>query len=233
MKKSFVKWLHEVCIEDTERIRPFSDIYMIGPQIETVLGIEGDFDFDKVALHIRERYPLESDRYLSALMKAESVWRMESLSGKSTVVAVTEARIIENCRHVGLDGRRCTSVPVPGGDRCEDHGGAIVDPSVRRAILLTSYAKMLDASDLAVGTLIDVMEYSKNALARVKAAQEILDRVGLVHQDGAHQSNDEKTTESQDTLLNELRKHMDTAKERLQITTIDVVEADVIEDDEG
>lgn len=233
MKKSFVKWLHEVCTDDTERLLPFSDIYMVGPQIEAVLGIEGEFDFDKVALHIRERYPLESDRYLSALMKAESAWRMESLSGKSTELAIAEARVIESCRHVGLNGRRCSAVPVSGGDRCEDHGGAIVDPAVRRAILLTSYAKMMEASDLAVDTLVDVMSFSKNALARVKAAQEILDRVGLVHQDGAHQSNDEKTTESQEVLLGELRKHMDTAKERLQITTIDIVEADVIEDDEG
>lgn len=232
MKKSFVKWLHGVAAEDKERKAPFADIYMIGPHIETVLGIEGEFDFDKLALYIRERYPLESERYLSSVMKAESAWRMASVSHTKTDLAVQEARVLEDCRHIGLDGRRCRNLPVPGGDRCEDHGGAIVDPSVRRAILLSAYAKMMDASDIAVETLVDVMENSKNALARVKAAQEVLDRVGLVHQDGAHQSNEEKTTESQDVLLEELRKHMDTAKERLQITTIDIVDADVIEDDE-
>lgn len=73
----------------------------------------------------------------------------------------------------------CRKTAVLGGDRCEKHGGAWLDPETRQAMLMASYERIVEATDIAVGTLIDVMENSRRDDARVAAAREILDRGGI------------------------------------------------------
>jgi len=59
-----------------------------------------------------------------------------------------------------------------------DEAAAAVEAAVK-AKLVTSYAALVDATDVAVGTLIDIALYGRREEARVMAAREILDRSGL------------------------------------------------------
>jgi hypothetical protein len=59
-----------------------------------------------------------------------------------------------------------------------DEAAAQVEAAVK-AKLVTSYAALVDATDIAVSTLIDVALYGRREEARVSAAKEILDRSGL------------------------------------------------------
>ena len=59
-----------------------------------------------------------------------------------------------------------------------DEAAAAVEAAVK-AKLVTSYAALVDATDVAVGTLIDIALYGRREEARVAAAREILDRSGL------------------------------------------------------
>ena len=49
----------------------------------------------------------------------------------------------------------------------------------RRALLMGAYSRIVGAVDVAIDALIDVAQNSRNALARVNAAKEILDRAGM------------------------------------------------------
>ncbi len=59
-----------------------------------------------------------------------------------------------------------------------DEAAAAVEAAVK-AKLVASYAALVDATDVAVGTLIDIAMYGRREEARVMAAREILDRSGL------------------------------------------------------
>jgi len=73
----------------------------------------------------------------------------------------------------------CGREVVPGVDRCTKHGGALIDPEVRRNILLGAYANIVEGSQKAVDALLDVAENGRSEMARVQAAKELLDRAGL------------------------------------------------------
>lgn len=88
---------------------------------------------------------------------------------------------------------RCTKWAVYGVDRCEQHGGQWLAPEIRQAMIMSAFERLVEASEVAVDTLVDVMKNSKRDDARVAAAREVLDRVGLqpgaeinihVHTDG-------------------------------------------------
>ena len=66
------------------------------------------------------------------------------------------------------------------------HGGALLDPTVRQAFLVSAYASIVEATDTAVQALIQVAEHGRNELARVAAAKEILDRAGITILNPAH-----------------------------------------------
>lgn len=225
--KSFVRWLHEVCLEDTDRVRSFSGIYPLGPHIEAAIGIDGTFDLAKIVGYLRERLGDDAaDAHMSGLVTAEATWRTETSGAVIAASSLPEKAAPTICTHVGLDGRSCKNPPVPGSDRCLDHGGAILDPAIRRSVLITSYARMIEASDIAVETLVDVAENSRSALARVAAAREILDRVGLVNEGGPHQTTTTDDSEDQDVLMDALKNRMASARERLQIVAIPVITVD-------
>lgn len=235
MGLSFVRWLHQACLEDEDRSKPYASIYALGPQIEKTIGIDGDFDMARLAVMVREHYPASADTHLENLIRAEAVWRMQTLDmDPEGEIVPTGTAVATVCSHTGLDGINCRNPPAPGSARCVDHGGTVLDPGVRRSMLLIAYAKMMQGSALAVETLMDVAEHSGNDLARVHAAREILDRVGLVHEDGAHQKADDSGVEAQDALVESLKGKLASARDRLQLVPVPVdddepVDAEIIE----
>lgn len=236
MALSFVRWLHKVCSEDEARDRPYAGVYPLGPAIEKTLGIDGEFDMDRLALMLREKYGDDAEDHLGNLIRAEAVWRMETLDLDPGGDMVPIDLPI-TCNHTGLDGARCTHSPVPGASRCFDHGGSVLDPGVRRSMLLIAYSKMMRGSAVAVEALMDVAEHSNNDLARVHAAREILDRVGLVHEGGAHQGSVDDGEASQDEMVAALKKQLGSARDRLQLVAVpaagesddDPVDAEIVE----
>jgi len=136
----------------------------------------------------------ECNRVMDALAYCESEWRLDRAAGEKARSALElEKRPVKGvvwrkptpgitshqCDFTSRVGRTCHESPVPGSTRCEVHGGALVDEATRRAVLLTSYMNLVDATGAAVTALVDVATSSRNDLARVQAAKEILDRAGL------------------------------------------------------
>ena len=133
----------------------------------------------------------------------------------------------------------CPNWAVVGGNRCMAHGGAWLSPEIRQAMLLTAFEGLVEASTIAVDTLVDVMEHSKRDDARVAAAREVLDRVGIsgqgeihlhLHGDGAEA---ESTVSKIRNRLTEMSSAMAAARElRANLTgqTDDIIEGEVIED---
>ena len=70
------------------------------------------------------------------------------------------------------------TVDIPRRVLSLDEAAAAVEAAVK-ASLVESYAALVDATDIAVDTLINVALYGRREEARVMAAQEILDRSGL------------------------------------------------------
>lgn len=221
MALPFVRWLHQACLDDPERDKPYAGVYALGPQIESCIGLDGEFDLEALSAMIRERFGESgADTHLANLIRAEASWRMATLDMDPDGEILVPELVPTTCTHVGLEGTSCRNPCVPGAARCIDHGGTVLDASVRRSMLLIAYAKMMSASSLAVESLVDVLENSNSALARVYAAREILDRVGLVHEDGAHQAQDDSGAETQDQLMEALKTQMASARERLQLVAI-------------
>lgn len=69
-------------------------------------------------------------------------------------------------------------VDIPRRVISVDEAAAAVEAAVK-ARLVESYTALVDATDIAVDTLINVALYGRREEARVQAAREILDRSGL------------------------------------------------------
>lgn len=134
----------------------------------------------------------------------------------------------------------CRKTAVLGGDRCEKHGGHWLDPATRQAMLMTAFEKLVTGADTAVDTLLDVMENSRRDDARVAAARELLDRVGIrpgtdihlhVHGDGEEQ-------ESAVSIIRQRLADMHQAIEdgkKIDPALLDgsaIVDAEIVEDEE-
>lgn len=133
--------------------------------------------------------------FQDALLKLETEWRAELAASRtaSDKLEITEgitkslswrggALSPTNCEYVARTGTPCRVAPVPGTTRCLKHGGALIHEDVRRAVLMSSYLKLVEATDVAVEALVDVASHSRNDLARVAASKEILDRAGLTQE---------------------------------------------------
>ena len=69
-------------------------------------------------------------------------------------------------------------VDIPRRVLSVDEAAAAVEAAVK-ARLVQSYTALVDATDIAVDTLINIAMYGRREDARVQAAKEILDRSGL------------------------------------------------------
>lgn len=86
------------------------------------------------------------------------------------------------CDYTWLHGDRtyhCRRDSIPGSDRCGRHGGQYMSAEDAKAISAHTSARILDATDRAVRTLIELMDEGRSELVRLQAATSILDRAGI------------------------------------------------------
>lgn len=122
----------------------------------------------------------------------------------------------------------CGKTSVSGTVRCREHGGELVDAKTRQAVLMSSYLQIVEASALAVDTLIDVASTSRNDIARVQAAKEILDRAGLTAE---LQVTVKLEGEQRDERMSNLRAKLDTMQRGLMSRAIDATSEEVVPED--
>lgn len=180
---------------------------------------------------IYARWPDEADDVTTYMLKAEASWRAEMAAASMTAEAYGIApatlanklsyRTPQTDTRCGLEdiaGRRCNLEVVPGSTRCAEHGGALIDPETRRALLLTTYASLVSSAQIAVDALVDVAENSRNDLARVSASKEILDRVGLTPELNINVTVSQGEGSSP---VDKLKKRLDQMSERLHHSPIE------------
>jgi hypothetical protein len=238
----FVRWLHAQAKSDTERTMPYAAIYRWGPAIQGILGVDGRFSSEWVALELAQQGADAED--LSALVSAEAAWRVDTMFDHAEAAGVslpetpgevatseTLSKALETTDAVVLCGYRnhrgegCRHPAIPGAGRCGQHGGAITDPEVRRSFLLVAFAKVIDGSRVAVDALLDVAENGRSEMARVQAAKELLDRAGVSQDQHLHIHASDNDT-SEDELLDALRNRLLETKNRLRLTAIEIGPSD-------
>lgn len=217
---------------------PYAAIYKWGPNIHAILGPDGRFDAEWVALQLSQE-GADADA-LAALVSAEAAWRVDSLvesaemTGVSLDVPGSEEQVISSeaskeldknstkvlCGYRNHRGEGCIRPAVEGAGRCWAHGGAITDPEVRRSFLLVAFAKVIDGSRIAVEALLDVAENGRSEMARVQAAKELLDRAGVQQDQHVHiHKPDEDAPESE--LVAAIREQLAETKNRLRLHAIE------------
>lgn len=90
---------------------------------------------------------------------------------------------VVRCVVIKKNGKRCGRWSMRGMTKCYAHGKNTLNfPNVtahRDAIIEAARMRLLDDADLAVGTLEQLMQPGTNEGIRLKAATEVLDRVGV------------------------------------------------------
>lgn len=237
----FVRWLHAQAKNDQSKSMPYAGIYRWGRNLQSILGSDGKFDAQWVALELSQQGATAED--LAALASAEASWRVDTVIesaevagvsldvGDTEIVPESVSKEIEKseatvlCGYRNHRGEGCVSAAVEGAGRCGRHGGAITDPEVRRSFLLVAFAKVIDGSRVAVDALLDVAENGRSEMARVQAAKELLDRAGVQQDQHVHIHRPEEDT-SEDDQVNELRRRLLTATDRLRIQALPVASDD-------
>lgn len=127
------------------------------------------------------------------------------------------------CGFRGKNGVVCGVPAVPGTTRCVAHGGAIGDPDVRRSLLIQAYGRMIEGADVAVAALLEVAIDGRSEMARVQAAKELLDRVGM-HIDATPNFAEPIETEDdrRDAAIATLRDSLEDTRRRLKLVSIPV-----------
>lgn len=205
---------------------PYSAIYKLGPEIEKALGPNGKYDFETIINSIPD-----AEKYADLLIQAEAAWRIDVLCHEhpeemAGPVEYVDAQVLVNtnyvtCGYRDIGGRGCSRQSVAGAARCEAHGGAILDPEVRKSILMITYAKLISASPVAVDTLIDILETSQNDMARTKAVELLLDRVGLAADQRIQiEAKNDDSEGALERLLAAVHDKLGTAKDRLQMQLV-------------
>lgn len=75
--------------------------------------------------------------------------------------------------------KRCTGDAIPGLDRCEAHGGLLIDEKELQNHLRIAAVRLVQHSHRAVDTLIGLMENSVDDSVRLRASEALLDRAGF------------------------------------------------------
>jgi hypothetical protein len=199
-------------------------------------------DFEALEAKIHTEYQDNADELVVLLLQAQFEWRIDAsaLDGAKRNLEIRTASSLDfadpaqrdarKCRFLlrsgDADAKNCNKPTVPGTVRCREHGGELVDADTRRAVLLTSYLQLVEATSTAVDVLVDVAVTSRNDLARVAAAKEILDRAGLTAE---LQVSVKFETEGRDERLSRLKDKLDTMQRGLQERAIDAVARDIQE----
>jgi len=186
---------------------------------------------------------LDWDEHLVELLTAaEMEWRVdkrgqEKLRSKMDIDA--DARFdyrnpvmahSMTCNFSLSTGNRCGGEVIHGTTRCRHHGGELVDATTRRAVLMSSYLQLVEATSVAVQALVDVATTSRNDLARVNAAREILDRAGLTAE---LQVSVTIEGEGRDQKIAALKSKLDSMQSGLQTRAVDAASREVVELEAG
>lgn len=193
---------------------------------------EGDYDEAKYAAHL-ERLSPDDPELLELMIEAAATWKVEAQANRAARaqlgVGETErarAKIIPLtvCGFVAVNGSRCKRMSVAGSIRCPEHGGALLSPEVRRAMLISAYCSIVAHTQQAVDTLADVAVNGRNELARVQAAREILDRAGLSPE---IQIRVEVEGDTRNETIERLRERLDGMQRGLLARVVDTTAQDV------
>jgi hypothetical protein len=148
--------------------------------------------------------------------------------GEAAELVVTAA--ILSCGFRSIDGVLCGSVSVAGTARCVKHGGAISDADVRRSLIIQAYGRMIKGADTAVAALLEVAIDGRSEMARVQAAKELLDRVGMTVDAHPMLHEPPETDEDRrDAAIADLRDKIEDTRRRLKLVSIPAHSEVVIE----
>lgn len=91
---------------------------------------------------------------------------------------------VVRCVVIKKDGNRCGKWSLRGHTKCKSHlrGAELNFPNIREhmdAVIEAARMRLLDDADMAVDTLEDLMTPGTSEGIRLKAATEVLDRVGV------------------------------------------------------
>lgn len=114
-----------------------------------------------------------------AMHKVDQQAHEKARAALGVALSVDGGLVATKCLLKKRNGDNCSRPVVPGTDRCEKHGGALVDIESRRAVLMSAFVTIVEGSEKAVAALLDVVEHGRSEMARVQAAKELLDRAGL------------------------------------------------------
>lgn len=207
-------------------------------RLREVIGKSGkpfteDYEQGKFAAHLERLCP-DEPKLIEDLIAAAAEWRVESLANTKARSALglretKEARAAlmptTVCGFVSVSGARCRHMAVPGSIRCPEHGGALLSPEVRRAMLISSYCAIVAHTQLAVDALVDVAKTGRNELARVQAAKELLDRAGLSPEISIRVEIEDSETRSE--VLDRLRTRLDGMQRGLLARVLDTTATDI------
>lgn len=199
------------------------------------------FDFEAWTNYIQETFDEpEAEDLIALILQAQLEWRVDTTAvedakrsleiraGSTHDFADPSPSDARRCRFLmgrgTPDSKKCGEPTVPGTVRCRIHGGELVDSDTRRAVLMTSYLQLVEATSTAVETLVDVAIKSKNDLARVAAAKEILDRAGLTPE---LQVSVKFESEGRDERIHKLKDKLDVMQRGLEERAIDAVARDM------
>lgn len=91
---------------------------------------------------------------------------------------------VVRCVVIKKDGNRCGKWSLRGHTKCMSHLGTAARnfPSIREhmdAVIESARMRLLDDSDVAIDTLEDLLQPGTSEGIRLKAATEVLDRIGV------------------------------------------------------
>ena len=142
---------------------------------------------------------------------AEGTDKVRGLTLAGPLVPIDVVR----CAHTWLVAdatHRCRRDAVPGSDRCGRHGGQYMSAEDARRISEHTSSRILDATDRAVRTLIELMDEGRSEMVRLQAATSILDRAGI----GPTQRIEVSTAEAGDNAAAELRARLARMRETME-----------------
>lgn len=182
--------------------------------------------------------------YVMSTTEAQPVARSAAEQGSNVPTGwkptLSEPVPVVRCTQIKRDGERCKKWSLRGYHKCIKHAGPqalMPDGNVqkhREAVLEAARLRMLDDADECLDVLADLRQVGTAEAIRLKAATEILDRVGLragvdidVHVDVTDSPTDELRKR-----LTGLKEGMLARQKMIDEAHADVVEGEIIEDSE-
>ena len=87
---------------------------------------------------------------------------------------------VVQCTTIKKDGQRCRRFSIRGATVCHRHGGNLPGVQERAAAIIeAARMRLVSSADDAIDTLEDLLKPGTAEAVRLKAATEVLDRVGI------------------------------------------------------